>query len=458
MTSADWTPDIAGSDRPLYAAIADAIAADIVSGRLTTGDRLPPQRRVAAATGLDVSTISRGYAEAVRRDLVEAHVGRGTFVKDPHATGLAPDPRRTLEEDPHMNMPPEPDDADLIGRMQAGLAHVSANIISLLRYQTPTGSAKDREIAARWMQANGAACAPDRLVVTAGAHAAIEAALSVLRGPDTVVLSEAVTYPGIRAIAGRLALPLVGLAEDGDGVRPDALDQAIAAHPKAILYLNPTLRNPTTQTMPDARRRQIAAILDGHGVPLIEDDAYHFVAAAAPPALSGHVPHLAWRVSGISKVFGAGLRLAYVQVPDATMVRAFVQALRATHVMTNPVSLALLSTWMEDGTATALQRFVRTEARYRQAMAARVLDGYAVLSDPLAYNIWLTLPAGVTRAAVLSAMARQPLGIVPSDAFTVAGAPAESVRVCLGGPVSRPTLETGLQALAGSLSGVGWSG
>ena len=253
MTSADWTPDITGSDQPLYAAIADAIAADIASGRLTTGDRLPPQRRVASATGMDVSTISRGYAEAVRRNLVEAHVGRGTFVRDPAANAIKPDPRRTLEEDPRMNMPPEPGDPALIARMQSGLEHVAANIVPLLRYQTPTGSAKDREIAANWIQANGGMYAPERLAVTAGAHAAIQGALTVLRKPGAVVLCETVTYPGIRAIADDLGLPLIGVEEDKDGIRPEALEHLIAQHPGAILYMNPTLRNPTTHTVPAAR-------------------------------------------------------------------------------------------------------------------------------------------------------------------------------------------------------------
>ena len=458
MTPDLWTPDIAGSDQPLYAAIADAIAADIAAGRLAIGDRLPPQRRVAAAMGMDVSTISRGYAEAVRRNLVEAHVGRGTFVRDPAANVARPDPRRTLEEDPHMNMPPEPTDPALISRMQAGLEHVAANIVPLLRYQTPTGSGKDREVAAQWMQANGVPCAPERLVVTAGAHAAIQAALSVLRKPGSVVLCEAITYPGIRAICAALNLPLIGLDEDADGICPDALVRMIEQHADVILYLNPTLRNPTTHTVPAHRRRQIADILDQHGVPLIEDDAYQFVAQDAPPAIATYVPHLTWHVAGISKVFGAGLRLAYVQVPEPAILPAFVGSVRATHVMASPISLALLSTWMEDGTARHLQTFVRQEAHARQDIAARVLAGQAFDADPLAYNVWLTLPDGLTRAVVLSGMVRQPLGIMPSDAFTAAGPPGERLRVCLGGSLTRTTLETSLGALRDCLSVPAWSG
>ncbi len=54
----DWTPHIAGSGRPRYLAIAEAIAADIRSGALLPGDRLPPQRRLAERLGIDFTTVS----------------------------------------------------------------------------------------------------------------------------------------------------------------------------------------------------------------------------------------------------------------------------------------------------------------------------------------------------------------------------------------------------------------
>ena len=54
-----------------------AIAADVQAGRLTAGDRLPPQRDLADALGVTVTTVTRGYAEAERRGLVRGEIGRG---------------------------------------------------------------------------------------------------------------------------------------------------------------------------------------------------------------------------------------------------------------------------------------------------------------------------------------------------------------------------------------------
>ncbi|MEX0303273.1 MAG: PLP-dependent aminotransferase family protein, partial [Leisingera sp.] len=331
-----WSPTRLEGEKPRYLEIAEAIKADIDEGVLSPGDRLPPQRRVAQDLGVDFSTVSRGYAEAVRRGYIESFVGRGTFVKALDALPERPDPRRALEEDPMMNMPPEPDDPALLARMRQGLEHVSANLLPLLRYQSVTGSPQDRALAAGWMQANGLHCAADRLVITPGAHASLYAILTVLCEPGSTVLCEDVTYPGLRSIAARQGVRLIGLAGDKDGILPDALEKAITDHWPAALYLNPTLQNPTTRTIPAKRRQEIAAVLQNHDLTLIEDDAYCFVDNGAPQSISSLIPNLGWHIAGLSKCFGAGLRLAYTTVPKRALLGQFSQALRSMHVMVSP--------------------------------------------------------------------------------------------------------------------------
>ncbi|MFW8594614.1 PLP-dependent aminotransferase family protein [Cribrihabitans neustonicus] len=461
-----WIPELADrfaragheAPQPRYLEIAEAIGAAIRRGDLSPGDRLPPQRRVAQALAVDFSTVSRGYAEAVRRGHIESFVGRGTFVKAPETLPPRPDPERAREEDPMMNMPPEVDDPALVARMQAGLAQVSGDLISLLRYQSVTGSSQDRARSAAWMEANGLPAAPERLAVTPGSHASLFAILSVLGEPGSTVLCEEVTYPGLRSIAARLGLRLQGVAADADGILPGALEAAIRSHWPAALYLNPTLNNPTTRTIPTARRAEIAAVLRAQELPLVEDDAYCFTAPEAPAPISCQLPGQSWHVAGLSKCLGAGLRLACTTVPKAEAMGQFSQALRAMHVMVSPLSLALLGQWIEDGTAAEIQGFVRRAATERQALAAEVLSGCSYASEPGAFNLWLDLPRGTSRAEVMGRMAGCRIGLMPSDAFTVTGAPAEAMRVCLGGPIPLDALRRDLAALNDAVCRKDWLG
>ncbi|MCA1288709.1 aminotransferase class I/II-fold pyridoxal phosphate-dependent enzyme, partial [Salipiger bermudensis] len=201
-----------------------------------------------------------------------------------------PDPSRSAEADLSMNMPPEPQDPELRRRMQEGLGYVSANLIDLLRYQSAAGSERDRVAASSWLSMRGMVPALERVAVTPGAHATMAAILSIITRPGDTVLCEAITYPGIRNVAGRLRLNLVGIEMDADGILPEALEAAIRTHGPKALYLNPTLQNPTTLTMPEARRLEVAAVLRRHELMLIEDDAYGFIPAKTPAPIALSAP------------------------------------------------------------------------------------------------------------------------------------------------------------------------
>lgn len=448
----DWTPDIANDGNPRYLAIAEAIARDIRDGTLPPGVRLPPQRKLAGLLGVDFTTVSRAYSEAKSRGLVDSHVGRGTFVTDGTVGRTLPDPARAAEEDLSMNLPPEPTDPVLLEKMQDGLAYVSANLLSLLRYQSSTGAEKDKTIASTWLSLRGMVPSLARIAVTPGAHATILAILSLCTGPGDTILCERITYPGFRNLAGRMGRKLVGVEMDRDGILPDALEQAIATHRPRALYLNPTLQNPTTLTIPTDRRLAIGEILNHHGLMLIEDDAYGFIPAKAPAPLAVSAPDLTWHIGGLAKCIGAGLRLAFTVAPSGKDAFALGQVIRAQAVMSSPICAALATHWIEDGTADRIRRFIRAESAARQEIAADVLDGFDFRAAENAFNIWLALPEGIGRADMVARMAGRQIGLMPSDAFTVGETPGEYLRVCLGGSASRDTLRSNLYFLANALN------
>ncbi|TXI06473.1 MAG: PLP-dependent aminotransferase family protein [Rhizobium sp.] len=456
----NWHPDLSRSSSPRYIAIADLIEMDLRSGVLTAGDRLPPQRALAKRLNIDFTTVARGYVEAQKRGLVDSHVGRGTFVtgrqeKDRRSfvIDVAPDPRRAAAIDFSMNLPPEPNDPDLIARMREGMSVVAADLIPLLRYQGFGGSTMDKEASAAWLSRRGLTPSQERIFVTPGAHPALLAIFGLLAKPGETVLSENITYPGMRSIAAQLRLTLAGLPMDGEGILPDAFDDYCKRLRPKALYLNPTLQNPTTLTIPQMRREAIAAIARKYRVPIIEDDAYGFIPLNAPSPMAAVAPDMTWHIGGLAKCIGAGLRLAFVVAPDTKMIWPFVSAMRSSAVMASPLSMALATRWIEDGTADGILRFIRAEAAARQEMVAEILPAGSYRSDPISFNIWLPLSHGWTRATFGSHMRNAGIGVVASDAFTVEGIAPEAVRVCLGGPIGRDALKSALDFMGHALEG-----
>ncbi|TIV95809.1 MAG: winged helix-turn-helix transcriptional regulator, partial [Mesorhizobium sp.] len=49
-------------ENPVYRRLADAIAERIATGRLAVGERLPPQREIARALGINVTTVTRALS------------------------------------------------------------------------------------------------------------------------------------------------------------------------------------------------------------------------------------------------------------------------------------------------------------------------------------------------------------------------------------------------------------
>ncbi|MGF7211422.1 DNA-binding transcriptional MocR family regulator [Skermanella aerolata] len=455
-----WTPDLSASDKPRYLAIADIIASDLKNGLLVPGDRLPPQRVLARRVGVDFTTVARGYAEAQKRGLIESRVGQGTYV-----VGL-PEPERSAPQRPSvasafpraqvvdlsMNLPPEPDDPALIERMRAGLEEVGRDLVSLLRYQGFGGAPADKDAASLWLGRRALVPAQERIFVSPGAHAALLGIFGILAKPGDVVLCEEITYPGARSIAAQLGLRLVGLPMDDDGIDPDAFADACARLAPKGLYLNPTLQNPTTLTVPESRRAEIAAIARRCRVPIVEDDAYGFIPVHGPAPFAAIAPDITWHVAGLAKCIGAGIRAAYVVAPDVRSGWPFAAALRASSVMASPLTLALVTRWIEDGTADALLRFIRMEAAARQVLAAEILPAASFKADPLSFNLWIPMPDGWTRSAFIGHLRMTGIGVVASDAFTVNGNPPEAVRLCLGGPTPRAGIRHALEYVAHALT------
>ena len=350
-----------------------------------------------------------------------------------------------------MNLPPEPTDPGLIANMRAGLDYVSANLLQLLRYQSSTGSDKDKAAASTWLSLRGMIPSSARLVISPGAHSTICAILTILTEPGDTILCEQITYPGFRNIASRRGLNLVGIEMDKDGILPDALSDAIRTHGPKALYLNPTLQNPTTLTIPTDRRLAISEVLNKHGLQLIEDDAYGFIPAKAPAPIAVSAPDLTWHIGGLAKCIGAGLRLAYTVAPNGKQAYSLGQTLKVQAVMPSPITTALATQWIEDGTADQIRRFIRSETSARQAIAREVLEGFDFRGAENAFNVWLSLPEGVGRADVVARMAGRPIGIMPSDAFSVGITPGDEVRLCLGGSLSREALRANLYFLVNSL-------
>jgi DNA-binding transcriptional MocR family regulator len=447
----DWTPTLADREGPVYRRIVEALNADIASGRLHRGQQLPTHRALAKALGIDLTTVTRAYAEAQQRGLTEARVGRGTFVAESmahvrHAAAGQP------QFDLSMNLPPQPMEADLEGRLTRGIAAIQREVgfSAHLNYREPGGSEAERDIAAGWLRARVPDVRGDRLVICPGTQNALFNLLIALTSPGDVVLTETLTYPGIKAAAAYTGVRLVGVSIDKEGILPDALNSACRQHAPKAVYLIPTIHNPTTATMSLARRQEVAAVLRANDVLLLEDDAYGMLDPTAVP-LASLIPERTYFAASLSKCIAPGLRVSFLMTPDPDSAGLLAAALRASVQMPAFLMVALVTRWLKDGSADAIIGAIRDEAAARQKLAAEVLARHAFSRHPNGHHIWISLPRNWSRTEFASHVQWQGLAIVTAETFSVEESPPNAIRVSLGAASSRAELVRALEILSTAL-------
>ncbi|WP_157201622.1 PLP-dependent aminotransferase family protein [Massilia sp. Root418] len=458
-----WLGQLRPHGGPRYLQIAEFIERALSEGRLQPGDRLPPQRSLAARLEVDLTTVTRAYDEAKRRHLVEGRGAAGTYAAAPKVE-LAP------MLDLSMNIPPPPAGVDFDDMLKQGLSQVLMRTDSdlLMSYQLGGGSQADRAAGAIWLAPMFGKVDQDHIVACPGAQCALAALILALSEPGDVILSEPAIYPGLRAAAQQLGRRVVAVDVDADGMRPDALEKACRRYRKqhraSLVYLNPTLQNPTAHTMSEQRRREIARTAVRCSAAIIEDDPYWLLAdggaesgSGAPPPLARLAPRHVYYISTLSKCLAPGLRTAFVLLPDGGVRERFLQALRAMVLMPSPLAGALVTQWLHDGTAQRLLAGVREEAHARQQLAAHILAGLQFApgggssGSSAGIHIWLGLPDYWRSAQLAAAAHDEGLAVSASDAFSApdSNAPApNAIRLSLGSIRERARLAGALRKLS----------
>jgi len=296
---------------------------------------------------------------------------------------------------------------------------------------------------AAWLTYLGMPADPDHIVLTAGAQHGLATTVSALVKPGETLLVEDLTYSGIRLLSQQMHFKLRGVSMDGEGLKPEALDAACRTSRASVLYCMPRLQNPTSAVMSERRRRQIAAIADKYRLTVIEDDTYGFLSPERWP-LARLIPQRTVFVTSLSKSLFPGMRLGCAVAPPGILER-ITQAVWATMITTSSIGADLLSGWIEDGTAARIADWKRHEGAARQAIAKRVLTGQKYQTHPCSPHIWLTLPMRWSSEGFVAQARSRGVALNSSSEFALGSEQPRAVRLCLGTPRTRGSLE---QALA----------
>lgn len=338
------------ADKALYAQIVDGLVAEIRSGRLAPGDRLPGTRRFATQLGVHRNTVIAAFEELVAEGWLRTQAGSRTRVADELPSETSARPRRRPQRVPFSlaphrivdtggsSTPPSPGllslagglpDVRLIPDVALARAHRRAlrrGGVGLLSYGDSAGHPALRaQLAAMLTATRALSLSADDLLVTRGAQMALYLVARVLIQPGDVVAVEAWGYPPAWEALRAAGAELVCVPVDGEGLDTAALARLAERRTLRAVYVTPHHQFPTLVTLAAARRLELLELARRHRFAIIEDDYDHEVHYQGSPVLplahmdtQGSVVY----IGTLSKVLAPGLRLGYLVAAPTVLERA----------------------------------------------------------------------------------------------------------------------------------------
>lgn len=461
MPDTIWLPDLARFAGPKYLALTHALREAVRSGTLAKGDRLPPVRDLAWRLGMTPGTVARAYQIVTQEGLLEAAVGRGTFVAAARPRFGASQP--LLAETVGIFARPKGDEPGLIDLRSPQLPDVGQNaaIAAVLGrlaaegefdYLGYPGLKRDgvlRAAYADWLADREiGSVSGDDIVLTQGGQNAIGLALQCcLKGPRPHVLLEELAYPGFRHAARLNRADVVPVALDGDGLVPSALDEACRRSGARIVCVTTEAQNPTTVRMPVARRLEIVAVARHHDLQIVEDDCYS-VGKASAPSLRALAPERTWHVTSVSKSLAAGLRFGAIVCPSGQGEHARLAAQHSYFGLARPI-VDLMQTLFASGEAARLRDAAQAVLDRRQELALNALGTFDIAWQRGLAFLWLRLPLGWRASTFMREAESAGVLVRSADEYALVDAHApNAVRIAIDGRSPEPAFVRALDTMA----------
>lgn len=415
---------VAAVDERSARGIAAAVSRLVSSGALAPGSRLPTVRRLASTLSTSPTTVNEAWGQLRRLGVLEGRGRQGTFVTGPIRR---PGPRRYRRLSApvgsyRLDLSTGTPDRALLPDLGPALARLDRTALTTSYLDRPV--LPDLEDAVR-----------ERLPFPAEAVTVVDGALDALDRLATQhvrlgdrVLVENPAFPPLLDLLDLLGAEIVSLPLDASGIEPSALADALDLDPVA-LFLQPRSHNPTGTSMTAPRAAELAALLDGHDVLVVEDDHSGAISGAPDVSLGAWLPGSTVHVTSFSKSYGPDLRLASLAGP-AAVVDPLVDRRLLGPGWSSRLLQAVLVELLADPAVTAVVDEARsTYAARRSAVATRLAERGVTCGAGDGINLWVETP---DEQATVVALASHGVAVAPGAPFVWAREAVDHVRVTVG--------------------------
>jgi 2-aminoadipate transaminase len=313
------------------------------------------------------------------------------------------------------------------------------------QYSSTDGYLPLRDMIARHTSRFGLDITAENILITSGSQQGLDLLGRIFINPGDRIVVEEPTYLGALQAWNAYGAEYVTVPVDDDGMKMDALEDALRTGPKFI-YVLPNFQNPAGVTLSAVRRLRLVELANHYGVPIIEDDPYgqlryegkHIPAVAildkrgrddCDDCYRGNVIYL----STFSKLLAPGLRVAWV-VAAPEVIQKLVQAKQGADLQTATFNQMLVYEVAREG---FLDRHIKTLRDLYRTRRDAMLTALAEHFPPAVkwthpeggLFLWVTLPDGLDATDLLMPALEERVAFVPGGAFHANGGGTNTLRL-----------------------------
>lgn len=332
----------------------------------------------------------------------------------------------------------------------AAEAALKTHGVAMLQYGPSLGFLPLREWLADWQQVP-----LERVLTGNGSLQLIEFLCLHQLQPGDVVFTEVPTYDRTLTLLRRHGAAVVGIPIGADGPDIEGLEQALARRVPKFFYIIPDFQNPSGVTCSAAKRQAIVKLAARHGFLLVEDAPYRLLRyrGREEPTLYELDPEVTLHMSSFTKLIAPGVRTGFM-IGEPKLIAALAKAAEDTYISPGYVAQGVTYEWCRRGLLPPQIERLKTLYAPRLDACLAGIDKY--MPDTVAtrpdggFFISLTLPEGVSAAAVRTVAAARGLNLAEGLAFFPEGGGERFLRLpfCALTPAE---IDEGVRRLADSV-------
>lgn len=443
-----WKPNKTKLKSPMHIELANMLEKDILTGNLSSGTKLPPQRELADFLDISLSTVTRVYTTCEKRGLIHAITGNGTFVSEAANVSKTIISGDNTIKNIEFGVAAPFYNHNVIAIEAVRRVVNSPEINSFFEYTNPLGTEKQISAAIQWLKLFGINAEQENTLITNGTQNALNIILSSLFEAGDRIAVDQYTYANFIGLANMLHISLLPVESDENGMSAQKLQKLCNNNSITGIYLSPSCSNPQAICMPEKRRKEIADIIRENNIILIEDDPYAFLIDEKKTPISCLVSSSSIYISGLGKSVCAGLRIAYMCF-SSQYRKKLEAAIYNCNLTTSPLNAEIATEMIFHNEHMEIMKKNRSEVIERNKIYAEYFDN----TNYNSYYQWLSLPHGITGIMFEAIASNQGINVYSSERFLTGDAFGKFyIRISTSAPKTAEDLHRGLSKIKNILA------